>query len=159
MNLLAKLSQWVNRRVEAAVVVTGAAMTGIVVVQVFFRYVLNMSLFWSEELARYLLVWMTFLGASVAYYHGVHPGVDAVFSRMSPWLKKISTLVVHGASLFLFGIMVISGIEFAWFVRLQISPALAIPKWIILAIVPISGLVLMIHGICFLIRDLKGDAP
>jgi TRAP-type C4-dicarboxylate transport system permease small subunit len=53
--------------------------------------------------------------------------------------------------------MIVSGAQFAWFVRLQITPALSLPKWIILSIIPLAGLLFLIHGMFFLIRTLEGD--
>ena len=133
-------------------------MSIIVAVQVFCRYVLNHSLFWSEELARYLLVWLTFLGASVAYYRNVHPGIDMIYARMPISIQKITAITVHLVSLTLFGIMIIFGAKFSYFVRLQISPALYLPKWLIFTIIPISGLILMLHGLTFLLNELKGKS-
>ena len=133
-------------------------MAVIVAVQVFFRYGLNQSLFWSEELARYLLVWLTFLGASCAYYRNAHPGVDIVYSRMPPQLRQKCTLLIHGVSIGLFAVMIVYGYQFAHFVRLQTTPALQLPKWLVFAIIPISGSILLIHGISFLIDSMRGRA-
>ena len=151
------LSEALNRNVERMLFAMGASMTLIVVVQVVARYVVNHSLFWSEELARYLLVWLTFLGASVAYHRGMHPGVDVVFSRLPFRWQQGARVGIHLVSLWLFGVMVVKGISFAWFVRLQISPALSLPKWVIMAIVPIAGGVLMVHGLRFLVEALRGE--
>jgi len=151
------LSDGLNRRVEVLLFAMGFAMTLIVVVQVFSRYVLNHSLFWSEELARYLLVWLTFMGTSVAYHKGVHPGVDVCFTRFSPWWQRVATVGIHMVSLLLFGVMVVKGAAFAWFVRLQISPALSLPKWMIMGIVPLAGAVLMVHGVRFLLDAIQGE--
>jgi TRAP-type C4-dicarboxylate transport system permease small subunit len=52
--------------------------------------------------------------------------------------------------------MIFFGVKFSYFVRLQISPALYLPKWIIFSIIPISGLILLIHGLAFLFSELKG---
>ncbi len=150
------LSDALNRNVERMLFAMGASMTLIVMVQVVARYVFNHSLFWSEELARYLLVWLTFLGASVAYYRGVHPGVDIIFTRLPFRWQQGVRVVIHLVSLWLFGVMVVKGISFAWFVRLQISPALSLSKWVIMAIIPLAGGVLMVHGFRFLAEALRG---
>ncbi len=150
---ISQISRIINLTVENLLFAMGFSMAILVAVQVFFRYVLNYSLFWSEELARYLLVWLTFLGASVAYHKNLHPGVDAIYVRMGKIPKKISFFLVHFLSLFLFAIMIFFGIKFAWFVRLQISPALAIPKWIIFSVIPVSGLILLIHSINFIVTE------
>ncbi len=151
------LSDGVNRKVEWLLFAMGISMTLIVVCQVFARYVLNHSLFWSEELARYLLVWLTFLGASTAYYRGMHPGVDVCYLRLSFRWQRATRISVHLVSLALFGVMVIKGTAFAWFLRFQISPALALPKWVIMAIVPLAGGVLMVHGVRFLVEAIRGE--
>jgi len=154
MPVLDRISQAINHWIEYMLFGLGLTMAIIVAMQVFFRYVLNQSLFWSEELARFLLVWLTFLGASVAYRRKAHPGIDMLYAKMPRSLQKAASLLTHAASLMLFGVMIFYGCQFAWFVRLQISPALHLPKWIILSIIPVSGSILMVHGITFLTNDL-----
>ena len=152
--LLDKICLGLNRGVEYLLFGLGFTMAMLVAVQVFARYVLNHSLFWSEELARYLLVWLTFLGATVAYHRGVHPGVDVVTSRLPAGAARICRVLVILVSMGLFGVMVVSGCRFAWFVRMQITPSLSLPKWIILAIIPVSGALLLLHGLAFLLHTI-----
>ena len=154
---LDRLSRKLNATIEKSLFVIGFSMAALVAVQVFFRYVLNHSLFWSEELARFLLIWLTFLGASVAYHRRAHPGIDTFTLLLPPYLKKTAATCVHLASLALFGVMIVYGCQFAYFVRLQISPALYLPKWIIFSSVPLSGGVLMLHALALFVKDLKGD--
>ena len=157
MSALAKVSFAVNRLIEYLLFGLGFSMALLVAVQVFCRYMLNQSLFWSEELARYMLVWLTFLGASAAYYKGAHPGVDILYNRMSPAFRRVTAIMIHLASLGLFGVMIFYGYQFAHFVRLQTSPALQMPKWIVLSIIPVSGGILMLHAVHFLVAAIKGE--
>ncbi len=133
-------------------------MAILVAVQVFCRYILNSSLFWSEELARYMLVWLSFFGATVAYYRNLHPGVDALTSRLSVSRQRISQLLVYITTMGLALIMVISGTQFAWFVRMQISPALSIHKWIILIVIPLSGTLLFVYALTFFLKTLQQES-
>jgi TRAP-type C4-dicarboxylate transport system permease small subunit len=155
--ILEKLSLTVNSWIEYLLFGLGLTMTVVVAVQVFFRYVLNHSLFWSEELARYLLVWLSFLGDSVAYRRKAHPGIDVLYLKMPAALQSIAATTVYLASLALFAVMIFYGCRFAYFVRLQISPALYISKWIIFSIIPISGAILMLHGVNFMLHELAGE--
>ena len=155
LRFLDKTCAAVNRCIEYLLFGLGFSMAILVAVQVFCRYILNSSLFWSEELARYMLVWLSFFGATVAYYHHLHPGVDVLTSRLSAAKQQISQLVVHLISMALALVMVISGTQFAWFVRMQISPALGLPKWIILAVIPLSGTVLFFYALTFLVQTIK----
>lgn len=152
LRLFEKSCSAINRGVEYLLFGLGFSMALLVAVQVFCRYVLNSSLFWSEELARYMMVWLSFLGATVAYYRHLHPGVDTIITRMSKPKQRLSRLCVHCVSLSIAIIMFVSGTQFAWFVRMQVSPALSIPKWIILVIIPLSGLLLFLYAFFFLLK-------
>ncbi|MEE4240104.1 MAG: TRAP transporter small permease, partial [Desulfopila sp.] len=146
-----------NIWVEKSLALLGISMTLIVIAQVFFRYILNSSLFWSEELARYLLVWITFLGATSAYYRGIHPGIDILTQRLAqPW-QKGCRILVYIISLGFFTVMLYHGSTFAFFIRTQISPALALPKWIIFSIIPFSGALFFLHCLVFLLATLAGN--
>ncbi len=152
LTTLQKFCAALNQAVEYLLFGLGLSMALVVAVQVFCRYVLNASLFWSEELARYMLVWLTFFGATVAYYRNLHPGVDALTARLSPGKKRLTRLMVHLVCMLLALVMIISGTQFAWFIRRQISPALGLPKWIILAVIPASGCILFLYGLAFFLR-------
>lgn len=130
-------------------------MALLVAAQVFYRYVLNNSLFWSEELARYMLVWISFLGATTAYYRGVHPGVDVVVSHLGLKMQHAIQVIVYLISIAFFVVITVAGFQFAYFVRMQISPALGMQKWIILAVIPFSGIILTCYGTTFLLSTLK----
>lgn len=149
-----QFSRFCNRLTEYGLLGLGTLMTLVVVSQVFCRYILNSSLFWSEELARYLLVWLTFLGTTVAYWRGLHPGVDLIYSRLGSKARLLNRLAIHLLCLFFFAIIIRYGVEFAYFVRMQTTPALALPKWIIFSIIPVSGALLSLHGIGMLLYEL-----
>ena len=157
MKSIKHLSAALNHWVEYLLFGLGLSMALVVALQVFFRYVLNHSLFWSEELARFMLVWLSFLGASTAYKRGLHPGVDVLTTRLSATLQKVCLQLVHLFSLILFGTMVVYGTQFAYFIRAQISPALYLPKWTVFSIIPISGLILAIHCLAFIAAEAKDD--
>jgi TRAP-type C4-dicarboxylate transport system permease small subunit len=73
-------------------VVVGVAFITIVVLtlaQIFFRFVLDAPLIWSEELVRLLIVWVTFIGAAVVAYDGRHLNVDVAFQLFPPGLKRV----------------------------------------------------------------------
>ncbi len=153
---LERLSLGLNRAVEYLLFAGGLTMALVVAVQVFCRYVLNHSLFWSEELARYLLVWITFLGASCAYRRSSHPGVDVLYVRLPAAGRKIVRLLVTAGAAFFFFILLVWGGKFAWFVRFQVSPALGLCKGLVYAVVPLSGAVMLVHAAAFLARELGG---
>ena len=148
-----RLSRRINAWVEQSLFGLGVLMIGVVAAQVFFRYVLNHSLFWSEELARYILVWLTFLGATVAYRRGVHPRIDLFSHRLGPRGARILRIAAHMATIAFIGVLVVYGAQFAYFVRLQISPALQIPKWTVMLVLPLSGMIMLLHAVAAIMTD------
>ncbi|MEO6294082.1 MAG: TRAP transporter small permease [Burkholderiaceae bacterium] len=66
-----------------------AVMVALVFGNVFMRYALNSGFTLSEELSRWLFVWMTFLGAVVALRENGHLGTDMLVGRLGPMGKKI----------------------------------------------------------------------
>lgn len=156
MMWIAKVSRRVNQAVEWGLAGIGVVMVVVVAAQVFCRYGLNHSLFWSEELARYLLVWLTFLGATVAYHRRVHPSIDILQARVGPAAARAMTIAGYLVALFFFGVLTIYGLQFAHFVRAQISPALQMPKWIVMLALPLSGTILCLHTCALLIQAFKG---
>lgn len=75
------------------------AMLVVITLQIVFR-VFFQALPWSEELSRYLLVWTTFLGATMAYRHGVHIAVTFLVNSLPALLDRMVRIVGILASLF-----------------------------------------------------------
>ncbi len=79
-----------------------ALMTVIILLQVFFRYVLNDALPWPEEAARALMIWMTAFAAPTAYRHGGFVSIDMLQDYLPPILRTIliiSLLLIAGVVL------------------------------------------------------------
>lgn len=88
----------VDEHLEQVVIVAlFLLMTFLVGFQVFMRYVLNNSLTWSEELARYCFIWMTYFGVSYAMHRNAHIAVTVIPNMLSPkwqrWLRLFNYLV------------------------------------------------------------------
>lgn len=148
--LLNHLSAYADTVCRIILFASCVGMAGVIGAQVFFRYVLNASLFWSEELGRVLLVQLTFFGAAVAYRAGAHIGVDTVVCRLSPAGRNMAARCTHLASLFLFVVMAIYGFQFAEFLSVQMTTALGVSKRIPFMAVPLSGCIMAVHCLCFL---------
>ena len=116
---------------SSIVTVTLALMIVVVFLQVLFRLLEN-SLPWSEELARYLMTWVVFVGASMGAKDGVHIGVAAFVNIMPKWFRK-ADIVFAGLCSMAFGLST-SYIGYLAVARIakmgQISPAMEMPMWI-----------------------------
>lgn len=65
-------------------------LAGVVFLQFFTRYVLNDSVAWTEEIARYLLIWVTFIGATISFRRGTHIGVEVLHHFLPKlWVRPL----------------------------------------------------------------------
>ncbi|NBR39108.1 MAG: TRAP transporter small permease [Alphaproteobacteria bacterium] len=99
-------------------VITVAA---IVTAGVFFRYVLNDSLSWSEELAKYAMLWLVFLGAPIALRLGVHPNIEIIISRFPSKATRAILAVMHLAVFIFCAFLAMKSHDFAWNGRRQVA--------------------------------------
>lgn len=77
------INSWISRIFRNIAAALVAGMVGVVLLQVVFRYVLNNALSWSEEVAIYLMVWMTFLVAPIAY----RESLNVALNLFTGWIK------------------------------------------------------------------------
>ncbi|TVM19253.1 TRAP transporter small permease [Oceanidesulfovibrio indonesiensis] len=153
VRILTRISDFVNTAAEWALGLLGFSMAAVIGLQVFFRYALNDSLFWSEELGRLILVWLTFLGASVAYKRGAHIGVDALVNALPSAGRRLASIAATCVGLFLFSILAWKGFEFLDFIKFQQTTSLGVSKRVPFLMVPVGGAIMLLHGIAFLARD------
>ncbi|MEL0195459.1 MAG: TRAP transporter small permease [Rhodobiaceae bacterium] len=97
------------------------AVAAIVSAGVFFRYVLNDSLSWSEELAKYAMLWLVFLGAPIALRLGVHPNIEIVISRFPSRVTRFILAVMHLAVCVFCSFLAMKSHDFAWNGRTQVA--------------------------------------
>lgn len=78
--VIRNISNQLNKGAEYLIIGLIAAISVLIFTQVVFRYVFNYSLFWSEELGRYTLIWITFIGASIGFKRNLM--LEWIFSIM-----------------------------------------------------------------------------
>ena len=98
--MLNKLIEGYCKALGLIIAASLALMVVLVFGNVILRYGFNSGITVSEELSRWLFVWLTFLGAIVALKEGAHLGSDTLVSRMPLAIKKLFFLVGHGLMLF-----------------------------------------------------------
>ena len=148
------VKKFLNNFEEFLVVPIVAVMTVVVIMQVFSRFVLRDSLSWSEELARYLMVWATFVGASIGVKRGSHVGVEALAKALP---KKAQIIVKYLGVVLVLTFCVIlftqgMGIIQRQISGRQVSPAMRIPMWWAYLAIPVGAFLM---GVRFIQNLLK----
>lgn len=141
---------------EAFVLVLALAFSTLLIfVQVIFRYVLNDSITWSEELARYIFIWMIWLGTSVSMKQKEHIRMDMLMNAVHGKGKLVLDLV-SGIIMLAFCIFLV---KYGWDLvasmmsRGNKSVALRLPMWIVYSSLPFSQLIVALRLIGSIVSD------
>lgn len=143
----------VDRALEWLLVVSMSLMVANVLWQVATRFLLRSPSSFTEEIARFLLVWVGVLGGAYAVGKRIHLAVDLLPSKLDGRRKALLELIIE-ACIFLFAALVLvgggSGLVWLTIDLGQTSAALQIPLGIVYLVLPLSGIVMMffsaLHG-------------
>ncbi|HTU02945.1 MAG TPA: TRAP transporter small permease [Candidatus Sulfotelmatobacter sp.] len=139
------LSRGANWMAEALMGVLLASMTLLVGAQIAGRFLIGYSIFWSDELARFLLVWIAFLGMSAGVRRARHPGIDTVVRGLPPaWARGAAALSLL-LSLLFFAVMLWYGAALVARTWPQRSTSLGVRMGIPYLAVPLAGLLMGLH--------------
>jgi len=150
--MLYRFRKVIDRVLAVSVSAVMTILLFVVVWQVFTRYILNDPSSYTDELARYLLIWVALLGAAYATGQKLHLAIDILQANMqSIWLHRIIYSLI---GLFaLFG-LVIGGwrlVDITLSLE-QKSAALQIPLGYVYLVLPISGIIIMLYAALEIIR-------
>ncbi|NLY36856.1 MAG: TRAP transporter small permease [Tissierellia bacterium] len=124
-----KIIKTLNKIEDTALIVMFAAMVGIIFFQVVMRYVFNNSSSWSEELGKFLFVWLSWIGISIGHRRKEHIRITLVVDKLPPKWKIISEalselvlIIICGITLY-YGIMMIGIQKTTPYAGIKISTA------------------------------------
>ena len=138
LQLLGKLEYLAKRMLEIVVFLLFALMTVLTFAQVFTRFLLNISLSWSEELSRFILVWLIFTASILTYGEKLHIVVDVLIVKLTGMTSHVVQLI-NRVLVLLFCIFVTLGaVEFLPMTAIQRSPACGIYMSYIYGAIPVS---------------------
>ncbi len=157
INSLARKTADIVEKITAyPLIIMGGAMVVVVLAGTFWRYVLNDPLLWTEEGARYLMIWVVLIGASITLRHREHVRINVIFNLFPEKARLIIRLMTNILMGYFLYILIVYGWQMALRSQVQVSPALGISMfWPILA-VPLTGLFTLIQLILQVVIDLTG---
>lgn len=152
-----KLRAQIDSILEKILVIIMSMMVINVLWQVFSRYVLANPSSFTDELARYLMIWVGVLGASYVAGKGNHVAITYFSEKLSPPnLKRVKTFINLIILTFAILGMLIGGVRLVYITLVleQLSPSLKIPLGFVYSVIPISGVLIIFYKIL----DLKKQA-
>ena len=150
-----KLNAHLLRLCRILLIIMVPAMTGIVFFQVILRYVFLSPLSWIEELARYLLVWISCFGAAYGVRKGEHIAVMFLNKTFKGYVKSALTIFIHILVIMFFMVCFIKGIGLSIRQWNVVTPALQIPRTLPYSGIPISFAIMLLFSFELFITDIK----
>lgn len=143
------------QKIEEYIIVLCLTVMGIVLfLQILMRFFFSSPLSWVEELARYLQIWITFLGIGYGIRKGSHISMSLVKNKMPEIVKYIFEMVCNITSLFVFIILIASSINFITYQNV-LSTAMEIPMKLVYSVIPIGATIYIIYSISDIIKLTK----
>ncbi|MEM1044584.1 MAG: TRAP transporter small permease subunit [Pseudomonadota bacterium] len=158
LNGLGRINHLVGRTGIVLGSVLIAIMTSVVIAGVFFRYVLNNSLSWAEDVSLIMMVTTAFLVAPFAYRSGANVAIEILAEMLPKVLMRVTRLIINALVLWLlyrFFLESLVLIERGWAIRVNTVP---IPWAYPYMMVPVAFIAMAAVGIELLARDIYGIA-
>ena len=137
------LKLWGRHLEEGLLILTYSAMLAIASAQVFFRYVVNLSISWSQDLLTYLLIWSVFIGISLAVRKRRHLKVElalVLLNEKQQFYVNVLSNVLFMVFCAVFSCFSLMKVYSLIFINPQMSEATGLPMWLVQAAVPVGFL-------------------
>jgi len=122
-----------------------AAMAVIIFANVVLRYTTSESIEWAEEVARYLMVWLTFVGAGPVLRYGGHIAIDNLQDSLPPKAAQAVRVLIALLLFAFFACMVWFGAMYVDRSQFQLTPTTQISMAWVYASIPVGGALLAVH--------------
>lgn len=122
-------------------------MSVVIFAQVISRNLFGSSIPWSEELARFLMVFLVMFGAVVALRQGNLIAVDIIHERVGGTPGKVIKILTHITSMIFYAVILVFGWEFAQAASNQFAPATELSMFYVYLSLPLAALFLLLNSI------------
>ena len=156
-----------NNLEEVFIIILFFAILVTVLIQILARELFSNPPIFTEELARFLFIWMVFAGFPYVTKKGTNLCLELVIYKLPPKGLKMSRILTHIFSIIVFAFIGYHSIAFLEFSRINLAPAMRISMAVVYSILPISMVMCVIRSIELLVGDIResrsmtqsGDAP
>ena len=157
LNLIDRLNEKIEIFEKYFITYLMLIMSTVIFIQIIMRYVFNSSLSWSEELAAYIMMYMTWVGASYGVKLNMHLRVTVIVDLLKGKLRDIAYIIIDVVWMIFSAYMVVMGIRVVKmsYAGYRVSPALEIPMFLIYSSVVIGCILSLISSIHKRYRDYK----
>ncbi|MCT2581849.1 TRAP transporter small permease [Actinophytocola gossypii] len=147
----ATFTGWVNRTLGTFVAAALGGITLVLLLQVLMRYAFRSPFVWADEVTRILMVWLTFVGAALAYRTRSHIGIttvlDAVRRRGGHRRAAVMNVVIQAVVVVSCAALLIGGVIVLVATAGHLTPALELPMAVLFLPAPLSGAIVLASAV------------
>lgn len=153
-----KFIDGINECLKWTIIIAMFVMLFVIFIQVIFRYVFQHSLTFSEELARYLFVYIVFFGTAVVARENGHIVVGVLVQRLKGKIAKYTKVAAYTSIILFVTILFYHGSKIVTLTSYQLSPALRIPMSYIYLAIPVASFVMFCNMLILIIDTLRSKS-
>ena len=145
MTLFRTVLTHLNRGIEWVLILLSGLLVLIIFCQVVARYGFSAGVGWSEELARYVFIWMIFLGGSVAVYHKANLFIESLVNMLPDVWRRAAQILSACLTLLLLAFVIYYGVTIMPIVQFQTSAGLQVSMMVPYAAIPLGGFLMAVY--------------
>lgn len=149
-----RLISGLHKLEEYSLILCLAVMGIVLFVQIIMRTFFSAPLKWAEELARYLQIWITFLGIGYGIRRGSHIGMTLLKDRLPPILKALCGLIVDVAGFLAFIVLFRTSLQFLAHQNV-VSTAMELPMQLVYLVIPVGAVIYMAYDMGMIVSDIR----
>lgn len=142
-----------SRFVEGLIILGATVIVTIVTIEVILRYVFGHSLIFTEELSRYLMVWVVFLGGAIAIRDGSHIRINVLVKRLSVKTRQRVHVVAYGLTITFLAVVTIEGLKILPRQLYQMCITIDVSLFYFYLAIPVGSILMMV----FLLPHIKNS--
>ncbi|MCB5176932.1 TRAP transporter small permease [Microvirga lenta] len=151
--------RWLSRRAENVAAAMLAAMFAAFLLQIAFRYLLNLPIGWTHELSAILWIWLVLWGASFVVSEREEIRFDIIYGAVGPGARRIMCIITAAALIALYLVSLPAVVDYVIFMKVQSSSYLNIRFDLLFSIYIVFAVAVIVRYIWIAWQALRGAAP
>jgi TRAP-type C4-dicarboxylate transport system permease small subunit len=145
-----------SRFVEGLIILGATVIVTIVTIEVVLRYVFGHSLIFTEELSRYLMVWVVFLGGAIAVRDDAHIRINVLVKRLSVKTHQIVRVTAYGLTITFLVVVTIEGLKILPRQLYQMCITIDVSLFYFYLAIPVGSILMMIFLLPHIKKSVSG---
>jgi C4-dicarboxylate transporter, DctQ subunit len=154
----AGLGRWLRKRAENIAVALLSTMFACFIVQIFFRYVLNNPVGWTEEVIVTTWLWTVLWGAAFIIGEAEEVRFDIIYSNISERARRVCTVLTGSALVLLYGISLPASWKYVSFMKVERSAYLHVPINLMYSVYIIFAIACICRYVWLVVHAIRGGA-